>query len=219
MISQDQLLETLTEFAYEPLIVYSLIILLLTASSFGLPMPEEVTLISAGVLGYLGMNPAEFPPPYEGARPVHAGMLATVCFFAVFFSDLLVFWLGRNGRRWMRRFPRFEPFLESATFRKVEDLTLKHGAWMAGAFRFTPGLRFPGHFACGMLGLPMWKFILVDGFAALISVPTQVLLVSYYGEEILSSFKQFKLGLLAVIVVGAGIFLARKYGLSRKTTA
>ena len=82
---------------------------------------------------------------------------------------------------------------------------------MAGVFRFTPVLRFPGHMACGMLGVSHLKFWLSDGVAALLTVPTQVLLVAYYGEEILTYFKQFKIVIVAILVLAAiSFFVFRK---------
>jgi len=211
VIDQAELIRIMTQFAYEPAMVYGLIILLLTLSSFGLPMPEEITLISAGAVGYFALHPETFPPPYAGAQPVNPWTLAFVCLAAVFLSDLLIYWLGRLGRGRLRQSRRFRLMIRHQAFKKTERLVLKHGAWMAGVFRFTPGLRFPGHMACGFMGLPQWKFIAVDGTAALLTVPTQVLLVSYYGDEILSLFKQFKLVILAAAALALCIYLIKRH--------
>jgi membrane protein DedA with SNARE-associated domain len=54
-----------------------------------------------------------------------------------------------------------------------------------------------------MMGIPFWKFTAIDGTAALLTVPTQVLLVSYYGGWMLEHFKVVKVVLLCVI----GIFV------------
>lgn len=87
---------------------------------------------------------------------------------------------------------------------------------MAGVFRFTPGIRFPGHMCCGFMGVPAWKFILIDGAAALLTVPTQVLLVAYYGDVILDYIKQFKIALLVVLVaiIFLWIFKRKKPGIA-----
>ncbi len=82
---------------------------------------------------------------------------------------------------------------------------------MAGVFRFTPGLRFPGHFCCGVLGVPAWKFTAIDGTAALLTVPTQVLLVAYYGGKILESFKKFKISLVVVLGLILIYFVGRHF--------
>lgn len=210
MFNQDQLIELLSGYAYEPLLVYAFIVSILTASSFGLPVPEEVTLISAGVIGYFAMNPHLYPPASPGQQPINVWTLATVCLFAVFFSDLLIYWIGRIGGIKIQKSRRMSQFLVTPLYQKAVHLTKKHGALMAGLFRFTPGLRFPGHMACGMLGVSHLKFWISDGIAALLSVPTQVLLIAYYGEEILKYFKQFKIFIIFVLLVAIIVFFFRK---------
>lgn len=211
MLDQAELLNTLSQYAYEPFMVYSIVLVLLTASSFGLPVPEEVTLISCGLLAYLAKHPENFPPPYPGAEPINVFTLSAVCFFAVFLSDCLVYWIGKVGGRPLLKSKRLQKYVTSNAFQKVIVWVEKYGAIMAGVFRFTPGLRFPGHMACGMLGLKFWKFSLVDGTAALLTVPTQVLLVAFYGDVILEYFKQFKITILVLLLIGLVLFIFRKH--------
>ena len=208
-LSEDNLLLWFSQYAYQPNIVYGAVVLLMVASSFGLPVPEEVTLVGAGIVAYMGSRPDLYPPPYADAPTIDVMVMATVCFFAVFLSDFLVFNLGKFlGRRFLDK-----PFMAKyqKSMAKITTWTRKYGMFAAGIFRFTPGLRFPGHFACGMLGLSPWKFITIDGMAALISVPTQVLLVAYFGQEILENFKKFKAVLLVALVIGLIVFFARRF--------
>lgn len=205
--SEQDLFNLFTQYAYQPILIYLAIFSLMLASGFGLPFPEEITLVSAGLVCYFGSRPDLYPPPYDGAVPVNAYVTAGVAFFSVIFSDCLVFFLGRRfGGRFLRS--RY-----TARFRaRMDDVakwTKKYGMWAAGAFRFTPGLRFPGHFACGMMGLSTTKFVLVDALAAGVSVPTQVLLVAFYGEHILVYFKQFKIILAVILLVVGSYYLVR----------
>ena len=64
-------------------------------SAVGLPLPEEVTLVSVGILAYMGANPDKFPPPFPGAPYVNATTAAAVAFLAVFLSDFLIYCIGR----------------------------------------------------------------------------------------------------------------------------
>lgn len=207
---QASILEWFSGYAYEPLIVYFSIIFLLTASSFGLPVPEEVTLISVGLIAYMSLHPEQFPPPSTDASPVSLHVILILTFCSVFFSDLLVFLIGRYSGDWLRRKPRFAKYVTSGAIQKVEAWTVKYGAIMSGVFRFTPGLRFPGHFICGALRVPPWKFCLIDGSAALLTVPTQVWLVANHGDYILTHIKQFKIILLLTICAALVLFFARK---------
>lgn len=203
-------------YAYQPVLLYAAIAVLFTASSFGLPVPEEVMLVSLGLLGYLAKNPEKFPPPYPGATPVSVEGLMIACFLAVFLSDTLVYFIGRFAGKRLKKSQRWKKFFRSRAFRRAEVYAKHYGAVMAGVFRFTPGLRFPGHMICGMMGLPFWKFTLVDGTAALLTVPTQVWLVATYGEEILGVFKQFKIALFSILGTGLAIYFGRRWYLSRQ---
>lgn len=211
MFDQAEILNYLSQYAYQPWVVYGLVTALLTASSFGLPIPEEVTLISCGLVGYMALHPEQFPPPSVNSTPVNPITLSIVCFLAVFLSDLIVFFIGRYGGMKLLKARRLQKYVTSEAFQKTIRWVESYGAIMAGAFRFTPGLRFPGHMACGMLGLKTWKFCAVDGLAALLTVPTQVLFVAYYGDVILSYFKQFKIAVFIILILAVTLFLTRRF--------
>ena len=212
----QSLLVWFSAYAYEPLILYTAIAVLFTASSFGLPVPEEVMLVSLGLLAFLAKHPDRFPPPYPGATPVSVEGLMVASFLAVFLSDALVFFIGKYGGQKLKKSQRWKKFFRSRAFRRAEVYSKHYGAIMAGVFRFTPGLRFPGHMICGMMGLPFWKFSLVDGLAALLTVPTQVWLVATYGEEILGAFKQFKIAVFSLLAGGLIFYFGRRWYMSRQ---
>jgi membrane protein DedA with SNARE-associated domain len=209
-LANEPIFSFLAQFAYEPVMVYSLIISMMFASSFGLPIPEEITLISAGFITHMAIHPEIYPPPFPGAASVTPVMTAIICFASVFLSDFLVFMLGRKYGTRMIGSKFFTKYRESNAMKRVEKFTEKYGAWACGIFRFTPGLRFPGHFACGSLKIPIWKFVVVDGLAALLSVPTQVLLIAYYGEEMLGFLKEFKIVVFSVLGVLLLFYIVRK---------
>lgn len=199
-----------SQYAYQPAYVYGFIIVFMFASSFGLPVPEELILISAGLVAYMAHNPADFPPPYAGAEGVNVLTLAVVCFLAVFFSDLVIYCIGKffGGKIIKTKF--FQKQVAGKGFDTINSWFQKYGGLACGIFRFTPGLRFPGHMSCGLLGIPLWKFMLIDGLAAAVSVPTQVYVVATYGELILEKIREFKIVAGSVLGVLILIWLIRK---------
>lgn len=216
-IAHEPIFQWMSQFAYQPNVVYGGLVGMMMLSAVGLPLPEEVTLVSVGILAFMGANPHLFPPPYEGAPVVNVHTAAFVAFLAVFFSDFLIYSLGRIfGRKILRR-PTVQKLISESMMKKVEDWTRKYGAYACGIFRFTPGIRFPGHLACGMLRFPIWKFMLIDGLAALISVPIQIYLLAHYGEPILAKLRQFKLVVLAVVVVVVAYFLIKRFREKRRS--
>lgn len=205
---QQALMAFFKGYAYQPMKVYGFITLFMFASSFGLPVPEELVLISAGLIAYMALHPDTALPP--GTEVVDLYTLMLVCFLAVFLSDLIVYLIGKffGGKIIKTRF--FQKQIAGKSFDTINGRFQKYGGWACGIFRFTPGLRFPGHLSCGLLGIPVWKFVLVDGLAALLSVPTQVYFVATYGEIILDKLAEFKLYVGVALLIFLAGYLTRK---------
>jgi membrane protein DedA with SNARE-associated domain len=218
-LSPEGLLLFFSDYAYRPWFVYTFVILFMIASSFGMPIPEELVLISSGLVAYMAKNPGQYPPPYPGAEAVDVNTLMIVCFLAVFLSDFLVYLIGKFlGARMMRN-AWVQKQMGGTTYQTIQTWFDKYGSWCCGIFRFTPGLRFPGHLSCGILGIPVWKFVAIDATAALLSVPTQVWLVANYGEEILEHFHEYKLALLVVCMIAFAVWWFRKKAKENKAEA
>lgn len=191
-----QITQLMTASSEEAWMVYLLIVVFMFASSLGLPIPEELMIVTVGGIAHLSYTTGD-----GNVEPVTA---AFVCFAAVFISDNLVYYLGRYLRPQLEKIRYFRTKFRRRKSDVVQQWMQKYGFWSAGFFRFTPGMRFPGHLACGMFGVRPIQFALVDGLAALVSVPTQVLLISYFGKEILSIVLEFKyvfLGLVLAIII------------------
>lgn len=199
-----------SQYAYEPMYVYGFVCLFMLASSFGFPIPEELVLISSGLVAYMANHPDKFPPPTPDAVGVDITTLCIVSFMAVLLSDLNVVLIGKYFGARIIKTKFFQKRVAGEGFNKINSFFQKYGGLACGIFRFTPGLRFPGHLSCGLLGIPIWKFILIDIIAAGFSVPTQVYFVATYGDIILDKLAEFKLVVLAICGVVGVIWLLRK---------
>lgn len=190
--------------------VYTLLVAMMVLSSFGLPIPEEVTLLSVGLIAYMGAHPEIYPPPYEGAPVVNPIFLAVLATVVVFSTDFLIYAMGRIWGRKLITHRYMARMFSPPLLEKAESFTRKYGMLATGIFRFTPGVRFPGHLLCGILKFSPWKFAMIDGFAVMISVPTQVFLLAYYGEHILGALKQFKTVVFSILGILLIAFIAIK---------
>jgi len=208
-ISQEPIFQWLSQYAYEPHMVYLMVFAVMLASGFGLPIPEEVTVISVGLLSYIGAHPSEFPPPYHNAPVVHGYEAAMVTLIAVVAVDCVVFTLGRVFGRKILVMPRFKSIFTEQRLAKINGWVQKHGLYAVFVFRFTAGLRFPAHIILGMSRIHAWQFALVDGIAACISIPTQILLIYHFGEPILQVFHEFKLWIFWIIVAVLAAILVK----------
>lgn len=195
--------ETLLDaFQGSPLALWGPLALLLLCG-LGLPIPEDIVLIAAGALGEM-----------EGRSWLQ---VSVVMYLGVVGGDTMIFFAGRQfgtrlmATRWFRRVCSPEKQL------KVEQFYEKHGAKGLFIGRFLPGLRAPIFFSAGSLRVPFWKFIALDGFAALISAPFFVWLGHWLWDKFQDDFEELQEALVrtqsyvlwvtvAIVVVAGVVF-------------
>lgn len=137
---------------------------------FGLPIPEEVTMLGSGFLLYQGR--VELLP------------IIGVCFAATLLGDSIPYTLGRRYGRKALRVRSVRRALNPARIRAMERRFKDGGLRAVFVCRFIPGLRLPAWFTAGTLGMPYHRFIAVDGLGALIMTPFFVLVGRASGEKI-----------------------------------
>ena len=197
----------LLSYAGQPLLVYVGIALLMTAGSLGLPLSEEIIIISAGLMAFIGSHPELYP--LQSPSQVTVSGAAVVCFLSVFLSDVLVYLMGRFFSPLIRGQKYFHRLISKKKMEKVSRLITRYGYFYPAIFRFTPGLRFPGHFSSGFFRIPLSQFIFVDGLTALLIVPTQVILIGLFGRPIIQHLKEFIL-ITGFVVLSTACFIVFK---------
>lgn len=166
---------------FEPIALYKygLVAATIIATGFGLPVPEEIPVVTAGALvGHdaSGTNPSEFVAVGGGPMALYphpAGLLRwwimlPVCIVAVVVGDGVLYGMGRLfGKRlleynWVKR-----KILPPDKREKIEANFRKNGVMILLAARLTPGIRTPVFMMAGVLRLPLGKFLLADGLYAI----------------------------------------------------
>jgi membrane protein DedA with SNARE-associated domain len=134
--------------------------LILVLCGLGLPVPEDIVLISAGmVAGEAGQSWIQ---------------TSVLMWFGVMAGDTLTFLIGRHfgvrllASRWALR---FFPAPKQARARGMFE---RYGSMVLFIARFLPGLRAPLFASAGAMHVPYVKFALLDGVAALVSAPVFV---------------------------------------------
>jgi membrane protein DedA with SNARE-associated domain len=198
----EMLLENLLQ--YSGMAPYLIVLGLLLACGFGLPMPEDIVLFSAGMMAY-----------YQAADVY---IMLLVCFSGVMAGDSCVFLIGsRYGHR-VTRLPFVQRVLPPERLKRVAEKLHRQGPKVIFAARFLPGLRTPIFFSAGTLHLPFRTFFLYDGAAALISVPTIVYATFFFGshvDRVIQIVKKLQFGVVATIALIVGILLL-KYWLTKR---
>jgi membrane protein DedA with SNARE-associated domain len=205
------LYELLKDYTYQPYMVYFLVVVVMFLSSLGLPVPEEISIISLGILSYVGSRPELYPPPFEGAPHVQVFPAMLVCSLSIYFSDYVVYSVGRHFGPSMFSTSWFQKIVSEKRLKTVKAWTRKWGRVVPGLFRLIPGVRFPGHLMCGALGIRKTTFLIVDGIVVLTVVPTQIFLISYYGENVVEFMKRFQFVLGGVCAIVMGFLIWNSY--------
>lgn len=156
-----------------PLALFGLVVILLLCG-IGLPLPEDIVLITAGLLA--------------GSKG-HSCIAASVVMYAgVVAGDSLAFTVGRHfgmrvlAFRWTLRVFSLEKQ------RLIQKLFTRYGSFVFFVARFLPGLRAGIFCMAGALKASYARFLFFDGVAAVISVPLWVwfghLLWAKFGDNI-----------------------------------
>ena len=153
---------------------YALVFGILILCGFGLPIPEDVVLVSGGILSGLGS---------ESSHLTELCYMLGVSFAGVLLGDSTMYILGRVFGYRIQKFKPMRALLSPKRFAQVQKLFNKYGIWVLFVARFIPVLRSPTFLVAGMSRrVGFFKFIGMDGFAAVISVPIWVL-IGHYGAQ------------------------------------
>jgi membrane protein DedA with SNARE-associated domain len=171
---------------------------------FGLPIPEDIILVTGGVLAWLASESA----PADLHSTLHATefwAMVSVGMAGILAGDSVIFWAGRLYGAKLAEHPLLRRVVTAEKLAKVHELMRRRGNLVVVVARYLPGLRAPTYFTAGHAKLPYWEFLLFDGLAALVSAPAWVFLGYYFGSDIeLAARKAAQFGhyiLAAVLVV------------------
>ncbi|MCI7479733.1 DedA family protein [[Pasteurella] aerogenes] len=184
---------------------YFAVFFVLVICGFGVPIPEDITLVSGGVISGLG-----YANPHT---------MLVVSMFGVLIGDSTMYWLGRIYGTKILRFRPIRKMLTLKRLKSVREKFDKYGNRVLFSARFLPGLRAPIYMISGITRrVSFTRFILIDFLAAIISVPIWVYL-GYFGASNLDWLhEQIKRGqtVIYVFVALLALFLFWKWKQSKK---
>ncbi|HSW46321.1 MAG TPA: DedA family protein [Phycisphaerae bacterium] len=146
------------------------VLVVLLAAGLGVPIPEDVPLLTGGYLCYAGY--------------ANVVIMIFVGMAGVLTGDIMLFSIGRKLGHDVLRRRSLRRMVNPGRLILAERLFAKHGVKIIFAGRFLPGLRPMIFMAAGVLKVPFSMFILVNGLAACISVPTLILLGRFFGYKL-----------------------------------
>lgn len=156
---------------------YPGVFLALLASGFGFPIPEELPVLTAGVL--VG----------HGDTTLRWWVMIPVCILGVALGDGVLYTVGRvYGPRllanpWIQR-RVLTPEKRALIEKNFQD----RGVMILMTARLTPGIRTPIFMMAGVLRVPFGRFLLADGLYALPGVNVLFWLGYFLTDQVLEVF-------------------------------
>lgn len=186
---------------------YLTIVIFLILTGAGLPVPEEVPIVAAGVLA-------------SGANPdiqLNVWIALVCCIVGALLGDTLVYAAGRLlGHSFFRRHKWYAMLMHEDREKQMEDFIRRHGLKAFFAARFMIGVRAPIYMAAGVMRVPLARFLIADGIAATVVVGTVFGLSYRYGEQIRWLVREFSIGVtilgVAAVVAAVAIYFWRRRG-------
>ena len=180
-----------------PLLAYVGIVVFLMLTGAGLPVPEEVFIIAAGVAS----------SHYEELNP---WLAMSACLFGALAGDCIMYWIGYHfGRNVLREHPWWARFVKPEREAQVERMINKHGLKVFFLARFLVGLRSPVYLSAGILRVPFRRFLIIDLFCASVVIGLFFSLSYRYGTAITGWIRGAEVGLWVIVVlvlIGVGVY-------------
>lgn len=179
---------------------YFAVFFVLLICGFGVPIPEDITLVSGGVISGLGYT------------NVH--IMLVVSMIGVLVGDSTMYWLGRIYGEKILQFRLIRKIATPERFATVQERFETQGWKLLFVARFLPGLRAVVYLVSGITRkVSFARFVLVDFFAAIISVPIWVYLGDFGAKNLDWLHAQIQKGQLAIwiILLIGGVFVFWKW--------
>ncbi len=174
---------------------YLAVFSVLMLCGFGLPVPEDVTLVAGGVISGLDNS------------TVHIHLMFLVGMAGVMVGDSIMFLAGYFKGESILKLKLIARIVTPERYASVQTQFEKYGRWVVFVARFMPGLRAAIFMSAGISKkVSFLRFFLMDGFAAIISVPIWVYLGYFFAsnfDELLSHIHKGQMIILSVL----GLFI------------
>ncbi|RME16662.1 MAG: DedA family protein [Bdellovibrio sp.] len=178
---------------FSGLTAYSIIIGILLICGFGIPIPEDITLLAAGLLAGLGN--------------IHLTGAFLAGFIGVLMGDSILFFLGRKLGYRAFKLPVFRKIFTEKRIQKSREKILNNSKFICFTARFLPGLRSPIFLTAGIMGVNPLIFIFLDFLASLLSIPLWIMLGWWFGRQMSTNPEAIEQALVLAKKFNAYIFL------------
>ena len=167
------------------------IIFFLVLTGCGLPIPEEVPIVLAGVLSSQG----RLEPEWAFAA----------CLLGALLGDSVMYAIGYHfGHGLVAAHPKYGKFVGAQREAYFEQAIQQHGFKVMLLARFMVGVRGPVYLAAGVVRMPFRRVLLWDLVCATLVVGVFFGLSFRYGEQITQLIRDAEMKLTLIVLAIAG---------------
>lgn len=182
------------------------IVAFLVLTGCGLPIPEEVAIVVAGVLSAEGK--------------LHPPTALAACLVGCILGDCVMYAVGyRWGDSLLGVHPRLARLLHAKREKRFEEAVQRHAFKVMLLSRFLVGVRGPVYLAAGAVRISFRRFLLIDMFCASLVVSTFFLLAYLFGEGVMNRIREAELTATAAVLSIAALVGVYLYRRSRRKIA
>jgi membrane protein DedA with SNARE-associated domain len=180
-------------------LAYLLVLAALLAGSVGIPAPEDLTLIAAGVLCSLDQ--------------VNTWIMVATCYFGLILGDLIIYRIGWMTGPTLFRKKWFRRHISTKRLNAMRTNLHKRTMLTILVARHLFYIRTATFLMCGAVRISFARFVIMDAIAALITTPLMMGIgyaFAHNYDVIVRYVRDLKYLLVAIGIVGA-FFILRHY--------
>ncbi|HEU5195293.1 MAG TPA: DedA family protein [Methylomirabilota bacterium] len=149
---------------------YAGIFLALFLGGIGVPLPEEVPVLTAGVLAH--------------EQVVRWWLALPLCVLGVLSGDVVLYWAGRHWGERVLAWRLVRRVLSPEREQTLKEAYHRHGVKIVFTARHVVGLRAAAFLTAGIVRIPFPRFLAADAAAAMVGVPISFGLAYFFTDQL-----------------------------------
>ena len=173
------------------------IFLALYVAGLGVPLPEEVPVLTAGVLAHQGV--------------VRWWLALPVCLVGILAGDVTLYWIGHHWGERVLAWRMVRRILSPEREEALKASYRRHGVKIVFTARHVMGLRAAAFLTAGIARVPFGRFLAADTAAALLGVPASFALAFFFTdqlEQIMADVRRVERWAILLVVTAVAVWLA-----------
>ena len=143
---------------------------MLFGAGLGVPIPEEIAVLAAGVLSHESV--------------IRWWIALPLCLVAILGGDVALYWIGHHWGERILDWRVVRYVLTPEREERYKAAYRRHGVKIVFAARHVAGVRAAAFLTAGIARVPFTQFLAVDAAAAMVGVPVSFALAFFFADQL-----------------------------------